>query len=129
MAKTTHLTLSLESKPGVLAKLSRTLAEAGVNITALCATETEGRGKIRLLVSNPARAKETLKAAKYRPGEEPALTLELEDRPGALAEVTDKLAKEKINIRCAYATTSDGGRATVVVSVSNADKAHAVLGG
>ena len=35
MPKTTQIVLSLESKPGVLAKLARTLANAGVNMTAL----------------------------------------------------------------------------------------------
>ncbi|MBI4241000.1 MAG: ACT domain-containing protein [Candidatus Rokubacteria bacterium] len=128
MAKTTQLTLTLESKPGVLAKVSRTLADAGVNITAICAAETTGRGKIRMLVSDPARAKEALKAAKLRCGEEPALTLALEDRPGALARVAEKLAQAKINIRCAYATTAGAGTTTVVLTVSNADKAQAVLG-
>ena len=129
MAKTTQLTLTLQSKPGVLAKISRTLADAGVNITAICAAETAGRGKIRMLVRDPARAKEALKAAKYRPGEEPVLTLTLEDRPGALARVAEKLAQGKINIKCAYATTAGGGTSTVVLTVSNADKAQALLGG
>lgn len=129
MAKTTQLTLTLQSKPGVLAKISRALADAGVNITAICAAETAGRGKIRMLVSDPARAKEALKAAKYRPGEEPALTLTLEDRPGALARVAEKLAQGKINIKCAYSTTAGGGSSTVVLTVSNVDKAQALLGG
>jgi hypothetical protein len=128
MAKMTQLTLTLQSKPGVLAKISRTLADAGVNITGICAAETAGRGKIRMLVSDPARAKEALKAAKYRPGEEQVLTLTLEDRPGALARISEKLAQAKINIKCAYATTAAGGSATVVLTVSNADKAQAVLG-
>ncbi len=129
MAKTTQLTLTLQSKPGVLAKICRTLADAGVNITAICAAETAGRGKIRMLVSDPARAKEALKTAKYRPGEEPALTLTLEDRPGSLARVAEKLAQGKINIKCAYATTAGGGTSTIVLTVSNADKAQAMLGG
>ena len=129
MPKTTQLTLTLESKPGVLAKISQALAGAGVNITAICAAETAGRGKIRMVVSDPARAKEALKAAKLRPGEEPALMLTLEDRPGALARVADKLAAAKINIKCAYATTGAmGGSTTVVLSVSNVDKAASVLG-
>ena len=129
MPKVTQLTLTLESKPGVLAKISQALAGAGVNITAICAAETAGRGKVRMVVSDPARAKEALKAAKLRCGEEPALVLTLEDRPGALARVADKLAAAKINIKCAYATTgSMGGSATVVLSVSNADKAASVLG-
>lgn len=129
MPKTTQLTLALQSKPGVLAKISQALAGAGVNITAICAAETAGRGKIRMVVSDPARAKEALKAAKLRCGEEQALILTLEDRPGALARVADKLAAAKINIKCAYATTAGmGGSATVVLSVSNADKAASVLG-
>jgi len=129
MPKTTQLTLTLESKPGVLAKISQALAGAGVNITAICAAETAGRGKIRMVVSDPARAKEALKAAKLRCGEEPALMLTLEDRPGALARVADKLAAAKINIKCAYATTGAmGGSTTVVLSVSNVDKAASVLG-
>ncbi len=130
MPKTTQLTLTLESKAGVLAKISQALAGAGVNITAICAAETAGRGKIRVVVSDPARAKEALKAAKLRCGEEQALVLTLEDRPGALARVAEKLAAAKINIKCAYATTGGmGGGTTVVLSVSNVDKAAAVLGG
>ena len=129
MPKTTQLTLTLESKPGVLAKISQALAGAGVNITAICAAETAGRGKIRMVVSDPARAKEALTAAKLRCGEEPALMLTLEDRPGALARVAEKLAAAKINIKCAYATTGGmGGSTTVVLSVSNVDKAASVLG-
>ncbi len=129
MAKTTQLTLTLQSKPGVLAHIARTLANAGVNITGVCAAETAGRGKIRLLVSDLARAKEALKAAKYRPGEEPSVALTLEDRPGALARVAEKLAQAKINVKCAYATTGAGGSATVVLVVANPDKAQALLGG
>jgi len=128
MAKTTQLTLTLESKPGVLAKIARALADAGVNVTALWTTDA-ARGKVRLLVSDVAKAKEALKAAKLRFGEEPALVLTLEDRPGALARVAEKLAQGKINIKCAYATTAGGGSATVVLTVSNVDRAQALLGG
>jgi hypothetical protein len=44
--------------------------------------------------------------------------------------VAEKLVASKINIKCAYATTvGTGGTATAVLSVANADKAAAVLGG
>jgi hypothetical protein len=130
MPKVTQLTLTLESKPGVLAKVCQALAGAGVNITAICAAETAGRGKIRMVVSDPARAKEALKAAKLRCGEEQALVVTLEDRPGALARAAEKLGAAKVNIKCAYATTGGaGGGVTVVLSVSNVDKAAALVGG
>ena len=128
MAKTIQITVSAESKPGVLAKVCDTLGKAGVNIVAVCAADSAGRGKIRLVVSDPARAKEALAAAKIRCGEEPALLLSMEDRPGALAQVASRLAAAKINIKCAYASTSGGGRAQIVVAVANPDKAERALG-
>jgi hypothetical protein len=128
MAKITQITVSGESKPGVLARVSDTLAKAGVNISAVCAGEAAGRGKIRLVVSDPARAKQALAAAKIRCAEEPALVLSMEDRPGALAAVASKLAAAKINVKCAYASTSGGGTAQVVLVVANLDKAEKALG-
>lgn len=129
MPRITQLTLTLESKPGVLARVCQVLAAAGVNVTGICAAETAGRGKLRIAVSDPERAKEALKAAKLRCGEEQALMLTLEDRPGALARVAEKLGAAKVNIKCAYATTGEmGGTARVVLSVSNVDRAAALLG-
>lgn len=75
MPKATQLVVSLESRPGVLAKICRTLGDAGLNISTLCAPETTGRGKIRLLVSDVPRAKEALKTAPYRVSEERAVTI------------------------------------------------------
>ena len=45
-------------------------------------------------------------------------------------EVAEKLAQAKINIKYAYATTSEGStRATVILAVPNVDKALGVIGG
>jgi hypothetical protein len=128
MPMTSQLVLSLESKPGVLAQVTSALARAGVNITAICAGEASGgRGKLRLVVDDPGRATEALQAAKLRVAREEALALTLENRPGALAEVAEKLARARVNIKCAYATTSGSGPAQVVLTVSNAAKAAAAL--
>jgi hypothetical protein len=128
MPKTTQLVLTLDSKPGVLAKVARTLADAGVNIVALSAPEATGRGKVRLVVSDAERAKAALKEAKYRVAEEAALSLTLENRSGALAAITEKLAGAKVNIKSLYATTAGTGTATVVMTVANVEKAQSVIG-
>lgn len=52
----------------------------------------------------------------------------LENRPGALAELAEKLAGAKVNIRSVYATTAGAGTATVVATVSNVEKAQGALG-
>jgi hypothetical protein len=129
MPKATQLTLSLLSRPGTLAALARTLADAGVNITALSAAEKSGRGKIRLLVNDPVRARRALRKAQYRASEEPVFVLRLRNKPGALARVAARLAKERINVRSIYATTVGRGSAAVVLRVGgNASKARRVLG-
>ena len=130
MARITQLTVSTPSKPGVLARICSSLAAAGVNLSGICAAEVGGRGKIRLIVSDPAKAKKALADAKIRSGEEPALLLTLEDRPGAVAQVAQRLAAARINIKCAYATTpaGAGGSAQIVVVVANLDKAERALG-
>ncbi len=129
MPRTTQLTLRLESRPGTLATLARILADAGVNITALSAPEASGRGKIRLLVNDPVRARRALRKANYRVTEEPVFTLRLRNKPGALARVAARLAKERINVRSIYATTAGRGSAVAVLTVGgNARKARRALG-
>jgi len=130
MPRVTQIVVGLQNKPGTLAKLCSALRGAGVNISAADAAGIAGRGKVRLLVDSPDKAKDALRAAKIRFSEEEAIAVELDNRPGSLCEVAEKLAQAKINIKYAYATTSEGStRATVILAVPNVDKALGVIGG
>ncbi|HEY7649225.1 MAG TPA: ACT domain-containing protein [Methylomirabilota bacterium] len=126
MPRMTQLVLTLRSRPGVLADIARALADAGVNITALCAGDAAGRGKIRILVNNPVKARRALRRAGYRPVEEPAFVVRMRNRPGMLARIAGKVAKARINIKSAYATTA-GGSASVVLTLGNSAKARRLL--
>jgi hypothetical protein len=127
MPQMTQLVLTLESRPGVLAKVARALADAGVNITALCAGDAAGRGKLRVVVGNPGKARRALRAAGYRPAAEPAFVVRMRNRPGTLARLAERVAKARINIKSAYATTAGGGSAAVVMTVSNRQKARRLV--
>lgn len=128
MPTTTQLLISGQSKPGVMAQVASVLGEAGVNIKAFSAPEVTGTGKLRILVADLDGARAALKASKIKFSEETALLLSLENKPGALKEVADILTKARINIKCGYCTPSrEGKRAIVVLTVSNTDKALAVL--
>jgi hypothetical protein len=128
--KVTQLAVTLANKAGALAQLCSTLGKAGVNVSALVAPDVRGRGKVRLLVDNPDKAKEALNAAKLRFSEEEVIVVELDNRPNALGEVAEKLAQAKINIKYAYATVTEGSaKATVLLSVPDVAKALTVLGG
>ena len=127
MAKVAQLTLSLRSRPGVLAALARTLADARVNISALSAETRAGRGKIHVVVKNPGQAKRALRHAKYRATEETAFVVRMRNKPGALARVAARLAKAGVNIKSIYATTA-GRNATVVFTVGSVAKGRKILG-
>ena len=126
MPRATQLTVSLKSRPGVLAQLAKTLADAKVNIASLSADAVSGRGKIRVIVNDAVAAKRALRRAKYRFSEEPAFVVRLRNKPGSLARVAGRLAKEKVNIKSAYATTAGRG-AAVVFTVGSVKKARKVL--
>ncbi len=56
------------------------------------------------------------------------LRVDLENRPGALADVTTKLGDEGINIEYCYGTLSrKGNTISVIMDVSNIDRAAQVL--
>ena len=130
MPKVTQLAVTLANKAGALAQLCSTLGKAGVNVSALVAPEIRGRGKVRLLVDNPDKAKEALSTARLRFSEEEVIAMELDNRPNALGEIVEKLAQAKINIKYAYATATEGSaKATVLLSVPDVTKALTVLGG
>lgn len=128
MPTTTQLVISGQSKPGVIAQVASVLGEAGVNIKAFSAPEVTGTGKLRLLVADLDGARAALKAAKIKFKEETALLLSLKNQPGALMDVAELLTQNRINIKCGYCTPSrEGKRAIVVLTVSNTDKALALL--
>src|SRR5262245_34024191 len=124
MPRTTQLIVTLRSKTGVLAQLTQTLAEAGVNILALSAEAAAGRGKIRMVVNDPVAARRALKRAKYRVAEEDAFVVRLRNKPGAVARVASRLAKAGVNISSAYATTA--GKSASAVFTSRSAKARKV---
>ena len=86
-------------------------------------------GKARLLILDVGKAEAALRAAKIRCGREEAISVSLENRPGALAEAAKELAQVEVNIKSAYATTGCAGPTAIIVTVSNPSKALAAPGG
>jgi hypothetical protein len=116
MPTATQLNLSLDNEIGTLARLSRDLANGGVNLLALSAHEVDrNKGIVRLLVPNRELATRALSKAGYTFTVEEVLFVELKNRPGALAKAVEKLARARINIRYAYATASSRTRRTAAV--------------
>lgn len=111
MARITQITGSAQSEPGVFAKGCDVLAGVGANITAVCGAESSGRSRIRMVVSDPERARQALTAAKIWCGEEPG--------PGALGSAAARLASAE--------TAAARTPAHVVVAAANTDRTEWAL--
>lgn len=105
--KEKQLSVFLDNRPGGLARVCGTLAEAGVNILALNIHDTVDHAIVRLLADKPVKALLLLEQHGLYILESEVVVLELENRPGALAEAAQQLAHADINIEYAYCTATD----------------------
>ncbi|MFQ5674590.1 MAG: ACT domain-containing protein [bacterium] len=126
MALNKQLSIFVQNKVGSLGELSAALAKAEINIKAISIFDDLEWGIVRLIVDDPEKAKEILHKLGFMYGEGQVVTVELEDHPGALADLADKLAKKKINIEQAFATATQG-RSLLVLSTTDDKKANAVV--
>jgi len=128
MTLQTQLSVFLVHKPGVLGQVCDVLASERINITALTMMDSSEHGVLRLVVEDPVRAKEALSRINVPMTETEVLCVEMDNRPGALADVCRVLGEAHINISYAYLTTGTrGGKATGVFKVDDSRKALKVL--
>lgn len=122
----TDLTLYVDDEPGELARVGDALGKAGVNIAGLCAlTSGGGHAELHVLVQDPTPAFEALQGAGIKIEEEQeVIVLDVEDRPGALAEAVHKLGAAKVNLATAYLAT----KTRLVLGADNLAAAKAALG-
>jgi hypothetical protein len=117
------LNVTLDDKPGALADLGEATGGANINIEGMCATTSGGKGEIHILVDDANTAREALQGAGIEAsGERDVLVVEVEDRPGTMAEVARKLGDAGVNIEFAYTTF---GGVKLVLGVDDLDKAKA----
>ena len=128
-ALSTQFVVFLENRPGALAELCEVLAEAKVNIEAILLEGSVDFGNVRIHVSNDRKAEKALKDAGYQYRAANAITLTISNEPGALADMSRKLAKAKVNIDALFGTTAPGtDQAEFVVMVNDEAKARKALG-
>ena len=102
-----QLSVFLENRPGGLAKVCGTLCESGINILAMSIHDTVDHAVIRLLVDRPVKALLILEQLGLYILESDVVIYELDNRPGALADVARKVARADINIEYAYCSATE----------------------
>ena len=101
------LTVTLEDKPGTLARLGETLGNAGVNIEGLCGMPIGGEGVLHLVVEDAQAARGALSAAGIACGAEREVeVISMIDEPGEFGRHMRRIGEAGVNIDLAYLATN-----------------------
>jgi hypothetical protein len=98
-----QLSVSLENQTGRLAEMTDTLAAAGINLRALTLSDTSEFLILRLIVDDTAKALKVLKAANFTAKMTEVVAVEVNDQPGALAQVLHVLDSNRVDMDYMYA--------------------------
>lgn len=115
-----------ENKPGQLTRVTRVLAEAGINIHWLGIADGEVFGVIRLLADRCEAARDGLRASGLTVSTVEVLAVEVPDRPGSLHAVASTLADHGLSLANCSGFVFNG-RAILLLEVPDLPRARRLL--
>ncbi|MBN2282474.1 MAG: ACT domain-containing protein [Deltaproteobacteria bacterium] len=110
-----QLSIFAENKPGRLAKITKLLAKAKINIRAISISSSDAFGVINMLVDDPERARSALTEGGLTANLKPVIAVVIEDKPGGLDRLITLLADKNINIENAYGFVLESWKKAVFV--------------
>ena len=119
------LVIDIENTPGALAEIAAAISDAGVNIAAATCLGPADRAELHILVKHAEAAKHALAISQVGVSRErEVVVVEVEDRPGVLADLTRKIARAGVNLDLVYVAT----RNRVVFGADDLEALRAALG-
>ena len=101
------LVIDIENTPGALAQVAAAISDAGVNIAAATCIGSGERAELHILVPHPEAAKHSL-AISHQVSvsrEREVVVVDVEDRPGVLADLTRRIARAGVDLDLVYVAT------------------------
>ena len=118
-----QISVFLENRPGLLARICNVLCEASINIQALSVHDTVDNAVVRLLVDNATKALLLIEQEDFYLMEQDVVVLQVDNKPGTLSRIAEKLARADINISYAYCTAgSSQSTGCIVIKTENPEK-------
>jgi hypothetical protein len=123
-----HLSIFVVNEPGKLEKITRVLADNGLNIRAFSVASAGEFGVLRVLVNDPEKGYAALKEHHFTVTKRRILVAVIEDRPGALHDLLVTLSSNKVNVEDCYGfVLEEGKRAAIVFEVEKFPEAEKAL--
>jgi hypothetical protein len=118
------LVIDIENTPGALARVATAISDAGVNIAAATCIGSGAQAELHILVPHPGAAKHSLAISQLAvTREREVVVVDVEDRPGVLADLSRKIAGAGVNLDLVYVAT----RTRVVFGATDIDALRAAL--
>jgi hypothetical protein len=100
------LAIEIENTPGALADVAAAISDAGVNIAAATCLGSGREVELHILVPHVEAAKHLLAISHLAvTREREVVVIDVEDRPGVLADLTRRIAKAGVNLDLVYVAT------------------------
>jgi hypothetical protein len=102
------LVIDIENTPGALAQVAAEISDAGVNIAAATCIGSGERAELHILVPHAEAAKHSLAISHLGVSRErEVVVVDVEDRPGVLADLTRRIARAGVNLDLVYVATQN----------------------
>jgi hypothetical protein len=100
------LVIDIDNTPGALAEVAAAISDAGVNIAAATCIGPGKRAELHILVPHAEAARHLLAISHVAvTREREVVVVDVEDRPGVLADLTRKVARAGVNLDLVYVAT------------------------
>jgi hypothetical protein len=119
------LVIDIENEPGALARVAAAISDAGVNIAAATCIGSGRQAELHILVPHAGAVKHLLGISNLAVSRErEVVVLDVQDRPGVLADLTRKVARAGVDLDLVYIATQN----RIVFGAPNLDDLKAALG-
>ena len=124
-----EVVITTANKAGILANISKVLADHGLNIEGVAGYVVNNEAKLMIVSEDTLRAGDALLKAGYKSMKvNEIIVVDLENKPGALKSLTAKLAADKIDIKYTYGTACPSGcPARIIIATTDNAKALVAL--
>ena len=116
-----------KNEVGVIADISRALADKGINIETISAEALGEKGVITLTTDSYDDALRALTDAGFKTASDDSLVLRLQDEPGALAKVAERFKDAGVSIQSLHILDRREGHTIVALSADDRRKAEALV--
>jgi len=117
-----QLSVFVENKAGAVCEIAQTLHEYDIDISALCIADTANFGILRMIVDDPEKAVEVLRAKGQTVSLTDVFAVRIEDQTGGMVPVLSLLNANGIGVEYLYAFTGRNTGAYIVLRVEKIEE-------